>query len=105
MSVTSWLQSSSFTRRLANCYQVLVVEDYDLCAIGGISFLVQCTVNNRIPDKSSFQMLDLRPVVEWSDNRMPFKNQMNLSGFQTVQYWNNHYENWIYLSGFGMVQG
>jgi ribosomal protein L23 len=26
------------------------------------------TVNDRIPDQSGIPMLDLRPVVEWSDN-------------------------------------
>ncbi len=28
------------------------------------------TVNIRIPDKSSFGMVDLHPVVEWSGNQM-----------------------------------
>ena len=28
------------------------------------------TVNIRKPDESGFQMVDLRPVVEWSDHQM-----------------------------------
>jgi hypothetical protein len=30
MSGTSWLQSSFFPRSMANSYQILLVEDYDL---------------------------------------------------------------------------
>jgi hypothetical protein len=37
-----------------------------------------CTVNIRIPDKSSFRMVDLCPVDEWSGFQMPFEYWTNV---------------------------
>ncbi len=48
--------------------------------------LRQFAMNDRKLDISGFQMVDLRPVVEWSDNRMPFENRTNLFGFQMVRH-------------------
>ena len=47
------------------------------------------TVNIRKLDESGFRIVYLHRVVEWSDNRMAFKNRTNLSGFGTVRHFVN----------------
>jgi hypothetical protein len=60
------------------------------------------TVNIWILDKSGFWMLNLCPVVEWSDNRTVYEYQTNLSGFRLVRYSDNHYKNRISIVGLGI---
>jgi hypothetical protein len=71
--------------------------------IGNLQLKQKYTVMIWIPDQSGILMLDLRPVVEWSDMRTASEYPTNLSGFWKVRYLDNHYKNRTFLSRFWMV--
>jgi hypothetical protein len=51
-----------------------------------------CKVMIWILDQSGIWMLNLRPVVKWSDIQTASEYQTNLSGFWMVRYWDNYYK-------------
>ncbi len=57
----------------------------------------------QIPDQSGIWMLNLRPVVQWSDIQTAFENWTDLSGCRKVRHLLT-FQNRTNLSGFGMVK-